>query len=688
MRYSTFICALLASATASADPLPVVDSLRAFESRLRDTPAFRSARPSTYAAMPHRSRLERALPGAALFASTAFASVDEVVDIGRSRSYDQAALSAGLRIPLLGSRARRIEELEEAALSEASAAADLELRRRDMVTLVRQAYVDYWSANERRRFADTYLADRAALQSILVRRTAAGLLLESDRLEFMASFANVATELARADVESRAAASILATLTTAQPAAQIAPFATIQESCISFDVDAHPEIRALAARAAYFEHPIASTPLQSIQSELRLGYTRTEEMATRAPGRSAFVSMTFDYAFNDADNRARAERMRREGAAQQLALRRQQLEFEIERLRTSRTLLAHSVHLGRHAREAAEAKYRERSLRAAKLAGDVIEQLQQARYALYRARLAEHAATREQWEWRIAASAFEDSSCYDNPHPGADVTVSVNADSHRGVYVWSPAQLLSALDTPTPQAVWQRLEALKVRRLLLSFNRTELTRFQAEPRRLAGAIEALQARGFSVEWLLGEPTWMLESERNDLLDLVDGFAGLRFDTIHLDLEPNQLAVGDGDGREHLAALLQTLRAVRAKTPSPIGLSIHPRYMTMPVGDRAFGEHLAALNIEPTLMIYVANPNRVVEIAEALRARWPDLPQRIAVSLEHELDEHHSVEHLSAEALEEHLATLERRLSGGAFRGLVLQPSPEWLYTANETARHP
>lgn len=634
------------------------------------------------------SLLRRALPGATLFAGTSFASVDEVVDVGRSRSYDQAALSAGIRIPLLGSRARVRDELAEAQLTDAASDAERELRRRELLMWVRQAYLDYWSASERRQLAAAYLRERPTLESVLRRRTAAGLLLESDRMEFMAAFENVATELARTEADTHTAATILASLTSAQPAQRVAALPAAPEACVSFDVDTHPEIRALTERVAFFAKRRYESAWRPLQSELRLGYSRSEEVASGAPGHSAFVSVTFDYAFGAAESLARTEQRRREDAEQRLALRRQQLMLEIERLRGSRVVLTQAKRLAAHAREAAEVKHRERSLRAAKLAGDVIEQRQQARYALYRAQVAEHAALREYWEWQVAATAFADSGCDAAAQPVNTVTAQIDADDARGVYVWSPAQLFAALDSGAAAGIWQRLESLKVRRLLLSFDRNELAQWQREPQRLARAIEALRARGYAVEWLLGEPRWMLASERASLLTLLDTFATLPFDAIHLDLEPNQLDPRGGDGREYLGDLLDTLRAVRTRASRAIGLSIHPRYLPLAVDGKAFGEQLAHLQIEPTLMIYVANPNRVAEIAAPLRERWPELPRRVAVSLEYELDAEHSVEHLSPAALEAHLATLERQLSDTAFRGLVLQPSTQWLYATDTPKRQP
>ncbi len=688
MRHRILIIVLLAASVARGETAPVADSIGVFEARLRESVTYRGAPPASGLAPAARTGLARVAPGATLFAGTSFASVDEVVDVGRSRSYDQAAISAGVRIPLLGSRYRYLNELDDAALTRASAEAELELQRRELLALVRQAYLQYWSASERGALASEYLGDRAELEPLLLRRTGAGLLFESDRREFMAGFENVVTDLARAEAESRSAAKILAMLTGSQPAARLAPYVATQNPCTSFDVDAYPEVRVLAARVAHFQQRAGAPIWRPIQSELRVGYTRSEETATGAPGRSAFISMTFDYAFGTAATVARTDQLRRDTATQALALRRQQLALEIERLRGSSAVLVQAARLARQSREAAEAKLRERSLRAAKLAGDVIEQRQQARYAFYRARHAEHVATRDQLAWHVAATAFEESGCRTDPGPTGTSTAAGAADRARGLYVWSAAQLLAALDEPAAHPIWQRLQALKVRRLLLSFDAVELAAWQLDPRPLGAAIEALHARGYTVEWLLGEPTWMLPTQLATLLAHIDAFVGLRFDALHLDLEPNQLDATGGDGREYLDGLLATLRAVRAATRGRIGLSIHPRYMTMSVGGAPFGEQLARLGVEPTLMIYVADAIRVREIAEPLRARWPELPRRVAVSLEYELDDHHSVAHLSAAALESHLATLEHDMRDAAFRGLVLQPSTHWLYATDATPRRP
>jgi hypothetical protein len=76
----------------------------------------------------------------------------------------------------------------------------------------------------------------------------------------------------------------------------------------------------------------------------------------------------------------------------------------------------------------------------------------------------------------------------------------------------------------------------------------------------------------------------------------------------------------------------------------------------------------------TLMIYVANPERVRQIAEALLARFPRLPQRVALSLEDTLDRDESLHSYSPEERAKRVSLVESGLSQANFRGIALQPS--------------
>jgi hypothetical protein len=681
-----FVSAIASVAQGAASPLAA--SLPEFEARLREIESHGSLWPTSPAPARQPSHAwRRFAPGTSLFASSSVASIDEVVDVGRSRAYEQAAVSAGVRVPLLGSRYRSQADLASAALDTAVAALERDQRRRELLVSLRSAYVQYWFANERRRLAAEYTQFAPMLEPVLQRRTTAGLLLESDRLEFIASFGTAAADGARAEADAAAAQAALLALTETQAARRVSRPAMGSEACLLTSVEELPEIRILALRLQHLSSLRASPALRSIQSELRLGYTRSYEPRSGSPGSSAFASVTFDYAFGSAESAQHMERVRSDSVAQLLAVRRAQALSDLENLRTARTALRQSLHAAELAATAASAKLRERSLRAARLAGDVIEQLQQARYADYRARLAALAATHELLTWNVAATLYESRDCSTSPRSDA-AEQTLTRQTARGLYVWSPGELLATLDEPAASPAWARLSRYDVRRVLLSFDAAELARWRDRPQELTTAVRKLQARGHQVEWLLGEPNWMLTAHRDELVAHIVALRSVPFDGLHLDLEPNQLDATSGDGREHLGDLLATLVVTKDVSPWPIGLSLHPRYMTMDVSGAPFGEQLHRLAVEPTLMVYVANHERVVATVAALRERWPDLPQRVAISLERELDDRHSIEHLPEAELHRHLGTLEAELQHSAFRGLVLQPSPDWLYAheLHETPR--
>ena len=87
---------------------------------------------------------------------------------------------------------------------------------------------------------------------------------------------------------------------------------------------------------------------------------------------------------------------------------------------------------------------------------------------------------------------------------------------------------------------------------------------------------------------------------------------------------------------------------------------------------------AQLGIDTTLMIYVANPLRVVELATPLLARYPQLRLRVALSLEHSLSREESLFQLPEDERAHRIALIERGLVGDNFMGIALQPSAPWL----------
>jgi outer membrane protein TolC len=626
------------------------------------------------------------LTGASAFASSTLASVDEVVDVGRQRSYDQTAVTAGVRVPLAGSRAAFVRAQRDQAWEHEAAAAALTVSDRQLVSELRRRYVALWSAGVRQDLAEQYLRFAPTLERVLQTRTTAGLLLESDRQDFMTTVSLTTAERGRAAADAEVARGMLDALVGLRPDRVVRP--SIEAACggrprglsdAAAIVAAHPTLVALEVRAAPDDTALSMPWWSTLEADLRLGVTHSYEPNSGESGRSAFVGVSFDYRFNARATERDRVHVRQAIAASELRAARARLESDARRLLAHETSLRSTVQHTQRVVAATESKLRERSLRAAHLPGDRIEQQAQARYALYRARVAEHQALRELLEWRIAVEEIDFRDCV-TPHvtpqeTAALVPRSPVAKAARGLYVWQSARFIAAL-AGDRGAELERLTNWRIERVMLSLDRAQIERYSRDDTALRTALQALAQHDIRVELLLGEPTWMLATHRGDLLGVIASLSALPFDGLHLDLEPNQLAADGGDGREHLTALAETLTQVATIAPWPVALSVHPRYLTMPVDGIEFGSHLVALGVTPSLMIYVADVERIAAIATPLLTRWPALSARVAVSLETELDAAHSFAHQSPHEQRRTLDLLNARLSSANYGGLDLQPEPD------------
>jgi hypothetical protein len=89
------------------------------------------------------------------------------------------------------------------------------------------------------------------------------------------------------------------------------------------------------------------------------------------------------------------------------------------------------------------------------------------------------------------------------------------------------------------------------------------------------------------------------------------------------------------------------------------------------------EALRRLRIEPTLMVYVANPDRAAAIAGPLMHRYPDVRFRVAVNLETRAPADETLGGYAESERQRRLAVIERELQGGNFDGLALELEDGW-----------
>jgi hypothetical protein len=109
----------------------------------------------------------------------------------------------------------------------------------------------------------------------------------------------------------------------------------------------------------------------------------------------------------------------------------------------------------------------------------------------------------------------------------------------------------------------------------------------------------------------------------------------------------------------------------------VALSVHPRDLDVRVGDSSFAEVLHRLRVSPTLMIYVANPDRAVAIAEPLLGRHPELSFSVALSLEKSLGREESLGSYSEAERRRRIERVESQLAAANFSGLTLELEDAW-----------
>ena len=680
--------------------------LAELEQRARASLAMRTLDAALDADM-RRARLNRAGTGPRLYGAAGYADSDEIVDENRNRSFGRMSSEVGLRVPVLGSRTDLLAAQLRSDLALQRRAVDTELAKRDLIRRLRVAYADYWAAQRLLALSQMYRDNEPQVTDMLRLRTRAGLLLDSDRLEFLASFELARRDAKRAELTARQSLDTIGTLVDGELTAALRTSGTVARPAIEPRclqqvragtwLDADPELVFLNDQITAFEGSLGASRWSGINSELRVGYQLASETTTARNGSAAIVAWTFDVPIDYYSGR----RLRTASASADSAhaalerdLRRVEINNAMQDLLAREAELEQSLQFARLRLGAADEAVRERTLRARRIAGDVMEQLQSSRLAHYEAAKNVVEAERRQLYWYADWARFEAPDCAVDsaaaptnstpmPTPAVSVpalqTVSnvTPAAGSRSLYLWRSEPWLAS----TPESVTDGLTALRaeaIGTLMVSLDAAQIARYAADRTPLETFARLAAAQGMKLELLLGESEWIRTEHRDKLVAIVQQLQGTPFSAIHLDLEPDMIESTPVKAAALLPDLLRTLDAVRAVTKLPLGLSLHPRYANVRVDGKTFGGRLAALDIEATLMVYVANQARVIEIVQPILAANPTLRTRVAVSLEHSLPREESLYHLPADERARRMAVIEKGLQGANFLGLSLQPTDPWL----------
>lgn len=638
--------------------------------------------------------------GVSAFGDIGVAHNHDIIDPQHSYAYDQAMGGAGLTLPLLGSRLQLESGLDDRRAQLAQLAARQQLERRQIIGRLRKSYASYWQAQRLDLLAESYLAEEPQVGRALALRTRAGLTLDSDRLELLSSFAIARRDEAESTLARANELTLMTDLTGLQLDGGTAVKPLVPADCIAHDsapadwADTDPELVALRKIIAVREADPRDSPFYPVQSNIQLSFQTQDQLTTGRHGGSAALTWWFQVPVQYGSQR----RLLGEAAAAQLSSARLEYQLRRQELVEQRSALIAKLEVLRQAREvaaarlaAADAAVGERALRVQKLDGDVLETLQRARAARYAAASELVRAETGLVEWYGDWARFDSARCTAadaaTPNGPQDDSTTKARDPEalrgagRALYVWKSGQWLTASDGPGVDAKFAALRAAGVARILVSLDAGQMAQALSDPAALADAVRRTHQHGFSVALLLGDPHWILPDDRPALIRIIRGLKSVPFDALQLDLEPEQLDARPERAPALLGSLADTLAAATLASPWPIGISIHPRNLDVPVNGTPFGVLLDRLRISPTLMIYVSNPARAVAIAAPLLQRFSDLTFRVAVSLEESLPRAESLRPFPDAERSRRIEQIESRLAAPNFAGLSFELEDGWSEAA-------
>ncbi|ORL62658.1 hypothetical protein B7H17_18000 [Pseudomonas putida] len=240
---------------------------------------------------------------------------------------------------------------------------------------------------------------------------------------------------------------------------------------------------------------------------------------------------------------------------------------------------------------------------------------------------------------------------------------------NQGTYVWNSAALLEPRRRP---AELQALQQAGMQKIYLGLDAAQVRNLSATRQALEQLLAQASRQGLQVSLLLGDPSWIEPAQRHELIELVKKLDGLAFDSLHLDLEVEQL--GWPVPEQRLRDWLDTLKAAAQASPWPVEIASHPRWFEPdPPAKTCVPCALPGLGVrQVSVMIYTSNSERGIQRANAIAKRWPDLRFRLAQSVEPQLLKSESWAGQTPAHLQQQVATWRKHLSPQGIAGIDWQ----------------
>jgi outer membrane protein TolC len=588
--------------------------------------------------------------------------VDEQLTSEQRRVYYPSQASAGLTYPLFGKWQDEQIKLLEMEAGTKNEELRIEIRHLEALESLRRAYILMWSAQLKVDLANSFLKQRKHYLDLLGERMTTGHLLKSDYLEFVSAIdlverereVNLGTAERSRDLIEALTGIPLELSFLSPPALPVS--CELMEQAVAALAD-NPEILLYQNNVEIALDSLERRKYSDIKGNVTLrGMAGSSEFVYSDYGYGGMVSLDFSmpsdpFKAESASRRVSKQRLRR--MQYELEAKTKELKLTVKerfRIRNNEHI---NVRFGTTRLQAGAELLREKKIRVDRIDGDVLEQLQKARYNYYRvavdyieaeARLLNSAAGMLRYcpENRNEAVAAKDSRTIIEPL-NEPVRV-VNQYSEQvgepdgplenqaglAVYLWQ-SQLY--IDGSNSVEIFKQQN---IRKILISLNAEQLESLKSETAQLQFEqfLDSCRIAGITPGVLLGEPTWILPGYRQDLLKILQFLNDFSFEQVHLDIEPYQLNV-EAYGIVYLSAqLLRTLQMAKEVSDHPIEISIHPRLLNTEEIGWCFGCGLSNLDLERVVvMIYKTDVHEVRKKMSAFASQYPDLELAVAQSVE-------------------------------------------------------
>lgn len=355
---------------------------------------------------------DRAEKGWRMTGAAGYGYIQDVVDEGRSISYQAAQAQVGLAYPLFGSAEKQARAVGLSGGKAEEKKVRLEAARRLALLELEAQYARYWGAQESLRVVDSYLASEPLILPRLQQRQDKRLMLGSQLIDASAGYGRARSDRAQFVAQLNASRARLERL-TGRKLADLQARATELPGEIDMPsgpaLQRHPDLLALQTQRETLQGQAKSSRWYGLDGAFNVNANGVHDTTNQQTGSNAFVGVNVSAPLSLGGVR-RAERDRLNAETETLTLKYRQRQDElITDIGGARDKLVQlreeSAAAGERTRGAHEA-LRERLRRSGVFAEDGLETLGARLQAYYAAALSEIDTRSKAWIANVEARAF------------------------------------------------------------------------------------------------------------------------------------------------------------------------------------------------------------------------------------------------------------------------------------------